>query len=206
MYLDRGPCCAWTPMGCVRYTCIMTTTRDFRQIGRDAHAAGARRTPALDATVRDTIAGRPVGDPDTVRIFDEWLTGWDEAREAADPFKHPTVEELVDLDRDTGDAVIAGRPLVEFVPMVGRPQHHPHRIEDIIGYAVRVTVHDGKILHAGLPAQTRAGYERCGCTVETFDGCNLFGEARDLALKYRDLPGIWAVIDRLYGCGCRTDI
>jgi hypothetical protein len=111
---------------------------------------------------------------------------------ATGTFRLPTLDELVAAGRDSDDTVVAGRRIGEFSPMGEHPQHS-HRIEDIIGYAVRVTVLDGAVLHGGY-------------TVETFDGGSLFPRAQALALEYRERWNAWAVIDRLYTCGCRTDI
>lgn len=184
----------------------MTTTTDFHQAGHDAHRAGVGRAPVLDPAVRNAVAGRPVGDPTTVQIFSDWLSGWDEANHQIDPFANVTIDQLVDLDRDTDDAPVAGRPLNAFVPMQRYPQHTSHRTDDIVGYAVRVSVLGGRTLYAGLPAPTGTGWQRCGYTVAVFDGPDQYSAAYMLARQYRDVSGTWAVVDRLYPCGCRSNI
>jgi hypothetical protein len=59
------------------------------RMGRNAFAAGIRCAPALDPTFCATLAGSPVGNPNTIRRMDAWIRGWTLANLAA-----PIVNEL----------------------------------------------------------------------------------------------------------------
>lgn len=53
---------------------------DWRQVGRDAHAAGAVCAPALDVRVREAIRDLPVGGG-AAGLMAAWSAGWREAQD-----------------------------------------------------------------------------------------------------------------------------
>jgi hypothetical protein len=52
---------------------------NFIELGKAAHANGEHRAPALNAHVMEAIAGNKVGDPETLRIMNDFTRGYEMA-------------------------------------------------------------------------------------------------------------------------------
>lgn len=106
---------------------------------------------------------------------------------------------------DIADTVIAGRRLGDYRKIREFPGHH-HSNDDLVGYAVRETIRDGKALwHGEMTVQH--GVERwseCGYDVAVVEGARRYGDTFEVRDSYRNAPGGYAVVDRLYRCGCRS--
>lgn len=50
---------------------------NFIELGKAAHANGEHRAPTLNAQVMEAIAGRKVGDPETLRIMNDFTKGYE---------------------------------------------------------------------------------------------------------------------------------
>jgi hypothetical protein len=57
---------------------------DFRAVGAQAYQAGEPLAPALNGTIRNFIADRPVGDPETAQAMQDFMAGWMSANLADD--------------------------------------------------------------------------------------------------------------------------
>ena len=55
---------------------------NFIELGKAAHANGEHRAPAMNAQVMEALAGRKVGDPDTLRIMNDFTKGYEMGIEA----------------------------------------------------------------------------------------------------------------------------
>ena len=82
----------------------------------------------------------------------------------------------------------------------GRPSFYPagctaaHALGDIEGYVVRHTI--------GAPFQSSTARPGRDVAVVTHSGH--YAVALERALALRDLPRSYAVVDMVYGCGCRS--
>ena len=99
------------------------------------------------------------------------------------------------------DLVVGGRPLSAYQPF--RWAHAAHRagasLSDIVGYVVRRTIaDDGEILWNDEERTS------CGYDVAVLPAPHLYGQALDVALEHRGPGDGYAVVDRLYACGCRS--
>jgi hypothetical protein len=54
-------------------------TMNFIELGKAAHANGEHRAPADNAHVMEAIAGFKVGNPETLRIMNDFTKGFDMA-------------------------------------------------------------------------------------------------------------------------------
>lgn len=50
---------------------------NFIELGKAAHANGGHRAPAMNAQVVEALAGRKVGDPETLRIMNDFTKGFE---------------------------------------------------------------------------------------------------------------------------------
>ena len=73
---------------------------NFYQLGRDAYDRGYMCAPALNADVRDAIAGNEVGCPENIRIMREFARGY---RAAADEAATALLAALLDSDAKDGN-------------------------------------------------------------------------------------------------------
>lgn len=90
---------------------------------------------------------------------------------------------------------VNGRALDTFVPLApGSTCRHSN--DDLVGYVVRKTINDGEVLWNDARTE-------CGHDVAALAGDTRFAEAQDLACLFRG-NGEYAVVDRLYACGCRS--
>lgn len=90
--------------------------------------------------------------------------------------------------------VIAGRHLADYRPMVFAADHDHSTTTGIVGYAVRHTIEDGVVISDG---------QRVGRDIAAIAGAHRYAETFPLRDAYRT-PGRYAVVDNLYGCGCRS--
>lgn len=91
---------------------------------------------------------------------------------------------------------VAGRAADTFTSLRHHPSHS-HSISDYVGYTVRRTKINGVVL------ENKDG--SVGHDVAVFSGANRYAEALALAAMYRTRDyHNYAVIDCLYGCGCRS--
>lgn len=82
---------------------------------------------------------------------------------------------------------VAGRPIDQYRAL---SSGHLHPLEAIVGYVVRQSVRDGVILPEGVD-------------LAVFEGDTFYGSALETACASRDQRD-YAVVDRLYRCGCRS--
>jgi hypothetical protein len=86
------------------------------------------------------------------------------------------------------------RAVAGFVPLNSSSRHDHSTTTGIIGYVVRETIRDGVVLrernHVGFDVHLVLGGPNYGDTFAIRDG-------------YRNVRGGYAVVDNLYGCGCR---
>lgn len=93
------------------------------------------------------------------------------------------------------DALISvHRDLDKFRPLAKDPAHD-HHIDNVVGYVVRETIRSGEVL------RDEAG--RVGIDKVVVEGGTEYGRAREYARRYIAQRGGYAVVDNLYGCGCR---
>lgn len=98
------------------------------------------------------------------------------------------------IENPAPDTIIAGRRLEAYLPIEGFPGHH-HNNNMIVGYAVRETVRGGKILWHDAD---------CGYDVAVVEGSTNYADTFEIRDRIRFTPGGYAVVDRLYSCGCRS--
>lgn len=91
---------------------------------------------------------------------------------------------------------VNGRAMSDFIWLAdGATCRHSN--DDLVGYVVRKTVHNSEILW-----NDRARTD-CGHDVAVLAGENRFAEALDLAAVFRG-SGEYAIINKLFACGCRA--
>lgn len=56
---------------------MTSTTATVRADGADAAKAGRRRAAVLSSAVLDQIADLPIGNAETIRVFDHWYAAYD---------------------------------------------------------------------------------------------------------------------------------
>ncbi|TAK89306.1 MAG: hypothetical protein EPO06_11605 [Burkholderiaceae bacterium] len=111
-----------------------------------------------------------------------------------------TRADLSTLETTVHGTVIDGRDVGQYEPM-GQGPGHSHSLYNVVGYAVRRTVADGVVLWRGEGPDAVCGYDTAA-----YAGSASYGLALADARRYRVTgnPGrSWAVVDMLYGCGCR---
>lgn len=86
------------------------------------------------------------------------------------------------------------RSVEGFLPLSKDPSHN-HTVDGIIGYAVRETIRNGEVLR---DKNGRVGFSRT-----VIEGAINYARALQAAERYRSQRGGYAVVDALYGCGCR---
>lgn len=94
---------------------------------------------------------------------------------------------------------IAGRRLADLThidDLGADPAGHDHSLDAIVGYVLRQTVLGGNVLPDG-------GYDFAACTDPA-----AYAAALDVAWTFRHRQPLadwaWAVVDRVYACGCRS--
>lgn len=97
-------------------------------------------------------------------------------------------------DEATVPVVIAGRALADYRPMVPARDHDHSTTTGLVGYVVRETIRNGEVLRDG---------DRVGVDIAAIAGGPRYAETFPLRDAYRNQPGGYAVVDSLYGCGCR---
>jgi hypothetical protein len=95
---------------------------------------------------------------------------------------------------------IAGRRLGDYKPIRDYPGHN-HTTDMVIGYVVRETIRDREVLWRGEP--DRQGHREAGHDVAIAVGIGRYADIVAIRDSYRSTPGGYAVVDRLYACGCR---
>lgn len=83
----------------------------------------------------------------------------------------------------------------QFQPMAYDPTHD-HTTNGIVGYAVRETVADNEMIEAPDG--------RIGRDVAVISGAENYIKTFPIRDRCREQPGGYAVVDRLYACGCRS--
>lgn len=74
---------------------------------------------------------------------------------------------------------------------------HDHNLNTIVGFVVRQSIEDGERLPDMAP-------HRPGRDIAVVPGVTSYSTAVELAGHVRGREGSWAVVDRVYTCGCRT--
>lgn len=112
--------------------------------------------------------------------------------------------DLTTIETVTHDREIAGRKVGDYMPF-GIGPGHSHNLYNVVGYVVRRTVADSAVLYRDSDADRNPdgwpGYDTAAYAGPTF-----YGLAIADARRYRSPEGpghSWAVVDMLYGCGCR---
>lgn len=98
----------------------------------------------------------------------------------------------------TPETVVAGRLLTEYVELYHH-RDHTHNTDGVVGYVVRETIRERNILWG-------EDFGTCGYDVQAVEGGHRYGDTFPLRDVYRDRPGGYAVVDRLYRCGCRSGL
>lgn len=75
----RGPDGTWT----VAVVAQFPPATDWEEVGRAAFKRGDPAAPALNPQVTAALAGRPVGDPENLRVMGGFSAGWTKALLAA---------------------------------------------------------------------------------------------------------------------------
>ncbi len=89
------------------------------------------------------------------------------------------------------------RTVAGFVPLNGSSRHDHSATTGIIGYVVRETIREGVVLREG---------NHVGVDVRLVLGGPRYADALVIRDGYRDTRSGYAVVDNLYGCGCRGGI